>query len=102
MCTPHPKRKTHLSRHHIISRHRGGKSTPSNCIKLFYDRHCCWHYIFGHATFTEAVADIKRYHFHYGHKSEWKMLFHELSLPEVVRLIERTSKIKHSLKKRWH
>jgi len=102
MCIQHPKRATHLSRHHILSRNRKGKSVPSNCLKLWRDRHTAFHFLFGNQTLDEIMYTMSFYYGRHRHSKEWKLLFRNLSLLEVVRLIERTSKIKHSLKKRWH
>jgi hypothetical protein len=102
MCIKHPHRNTFLTRHHDLARVRRGKSVPSNCIKLWRDKHSSFHYIFGNQTFKEIIFTLDIYYTAYSHTKEWKLIFRNLTLLEVVRLIERTSKIKHSLKKRWH
>ena len=102
MSRQHPHRNTHLSRHHILSRSRKGKSLPSNTLMLWRDRHDAFHHIFGNLTLDEIKFDIIGFYRHYQWTHSWEILFHNLTLQEVVRLLERTSKIKHSLKKRWH
>lgn len=96
----HPHRKTFLTTHHIVNRLHGGKSTPDNSLKLWRDRHNNFHFIFGNKSIDEIMYNMNFYHYHYHRTSAWKLLFGRLPLLEVVRLLERTMKIKRSLKKR--
>lgn len=100
MCKHHPKRDTFLTRHHILPRHRKGKSIPSNTLKLWRDRHDAVHFLFGNQTLNEIVYDMNYYWYKHKDTKHWKLLFRDLPLLEVVRLLERTIKIKSSLKGR--
>jgi len=99
MCIKHPHRDTHLSRHHICNKIRGGTMCPKNILRLWRDKHNYWHQIFKDRTIDEIMYNMGFYHYHHGQTEAWKFLFKNLPLLEVVRLLERTMKIKRSIKR---
>ena len=54
------KRSGKMVRHHIKNRCRGGKSTPSNLLKLDSERERAWHFIFKNLSFVEAAELLLR------------------------------------------
>lgn len=99
MCIKHPHRETTLSRHHILNKIRGGTMCPKNILRLWRDKHNCWHYIFKDRTIDEIMYTMSTYYDHYSQTDEWRVLFKDLPLLQIVRLLERTMKIKRSLKR---
>jgi hypothetical protein len=95
----HPFRDTFLSKHHIINRFRGGTSKPSNILKLWRDKHYCWHTIFHNYSIREIVINWERFRF-YRERPQWKMIFHNLNPDEAKKLLQRVARIKRKLKNR--
>lgn len=95
----HPKRNTTLTRHHILAKSRGGKSSPSNLLKLWADRHAAWHNCFGHRTIGEILFN---FHLCYSLRNpvKWKLVFGNKSYDDCMALLLRVSLFKHNLKRR--
>ncbi len=49
----------HLSKHHLIPKSRGGRSTAQNLLKLWRKRHDAWHYLFDNLTLWEIIDHIR-------------------------------------------
>jgi hypothetical protein len=59
------KRKTNMTRHHILPRYRGGGDEKGNILMLPAYKHQAFHEIFGHRTIDEAISylqEIKERH----------------------------------------
>jgi len=54
------KRSGRFVNHHIKNRCHGGKSTPSNLLKLDSERERAWHFIFKNLSFVEAAELLLR------------------------------------------
>jgi len=54
------KRSGRFVNHHLKNRCRGGKSTPSNLLKLDSERERAWHFIFKNLSFVEAAELLLR------------------------------------------
>lgn len=98
MSIKHPFRKTFMTTHHICPKARCSSlkrmNHPSNKIRLWRDKHSAYHYIFGNQTFDEIVYSMSVYYHGYSNTDAWNLLFKDMPLLQVVRLIERTIKIK--------
>lgn len=100
----HPHRNTFLTTHHILPKVRCSSpkkmNLPSNKLRLWRDRHSAFHYMFFNFTLNEIVYDMNYYWYKHKDTKHWKLLFRDLPLLQIVRLLERTIKIKSSLKSR--
>lgn len=53
-------RSGRIIKHHITNRVNGGKSTPSNILKLDSERERAWHFLFGNKSFEEVSELLLR------------------------------------------
>jgi len=94
-----------MTTHHIYPKVRCSShkkmNCPSNKLRLWRDKHSAFHNIFFNHSFDEIVYDMHRYWYKHRETPQWKLLFKNLPLLEVVRLIERTIAIKASLKGKY-
>ena len=49
-----------MSEHHLKPRSRGGQSIQSNLLKLDIRRHEAWHLLFGNLTLPEIIQLLER------------------------------------------
>jgi hypothetical protein len=66
------KRSGKFNRHHLKPRSRGGDSLESNLLTMDTNRHDAWH-----------------------------LLFSNLTITEIIELLERVAKMKRRQKRRW-
>lgn len=92
----HPFRNTFLTKHHILAKIRGGVGSKRNLIKLWRDKHNAYHIIFHNDTFREALAKLNIYYKKHKYSKEWKLLFKDLTIDEIRKLLQRVIKIKKS------
>jgi hypothetical protein len=52
--------KRKMTRHHVIPRSRGGSECNKNVLRLWNDKHECWHTLFSNKTIPEIIALLKR------------------------------------------
>ncbi len=96
--THHPKRKVHLSRHHLTCKQRFGRTIPSNILMLWRDSHDYWHMLFGNRTLDEILCFLLNNSRELQRKKKtptWKKLFKEKTELHVYRILRRVKKIKH-------
>jgi hypothetical protein len=99
--TQHPKRGTHMSRHHLVPKIRGGHLVPSNTLRLWRDNHNFWHQLFNNRTLPEVITFLHNYRSQeLKRKYEspaWKKLFGDKTLKEVIIILKRIKRIKSKL-----
>lgn len=54
------KRSGKFNRHHIKPRSRGGDSLESNLLTMDTNRHDAWHLLFSNLTITEIIELLER------------------------------------------
>lgn len=54
------KRRRRRNKHHLIPKSRGGADIPSNIILIDIDKHRCWHTLFGNLTLGEVIRLLER------------------------------------------
>lgn len=94
----HPFRNTFLSKHHLFPKCRNLKQTynPKFILKLWRDKHDCFHYIFLNYTIDEILSNWYKYK-KYSQSDDWKMLFNNLDFEESRRLLKRMYRIKRKI-----
>lgn len=96
--TYHPKRKTHLTRHHLIPKSRGGTYAARNILRLWRDSHNFWHQIFTDYTLDEIIVSLDRRPFIYDTSGRaWVQLFKERTPYDVRDILVRIARIKKTL-----
>lgn len=105
MATKHPTRKTYLTKHHMIPKQRGGHLAPWNTLRIWRDKHDCWHFCFGQLTLDEIIDKLfarNKIIMQTSRTKYWKFMFKDKSVRKVIALLKRIRKIKRSLKKKKH
>lgn len=54
------KRYRNRNRHHLVPKSRGGSAAPSNLLLIDIDRHRVWHKLFGNLTLEEVIRLLQR------------------------------------------
>lgn len=105
MTIRHPFRKTHLTKHHLHAKQRGGDLSPCNTLRLWRDKHDAWHFVFGNLNLSEIIHNLYARHsilIKTSHTKQWKFLFKDKPIKKVIALLKRVRKFKRSLKTTDH
>lgn len=104
--TMHPRRNTFMTVHHLVAKTRNGTRKPSNCLRLWRDRHTAYHLLFNNDTLDEIISKLtqhpckfteyvitnkKRY-------QAYELLFRNKHVSEIIEILKRVRRIKKKLK----
>jgi ubiquinone biosynthesis protein Coq4 len=94
----HPFRNTFLTKHHLYPKSRKLKQSydPKFMLKLWRDKHDCFHFIFLNATIDEIISEWYKYKRLYK-SNAWKFLFNNLDFDESRKLLARMLRIKQKM-----
>lgn len=90
-----------MSKHHLIPRQRlkkfygKGFVMKNNILRLWRFRHDAWHILFRQMTLNETITYLRQKKANaYGYNTVvWRVLFHDLTHAEAVRLLTRVGNI---------
>lgn len=54
------RRPKRLTKHHLTPSCRGGKTTPENILYIWRDKHEMFHFLFGNLTLEEIIHLLQR------------------------------------------
>lgn len=99
MCKKHPFISgSILTRHHLQSKYRGGKASPSNLLNLWDFKHRAWHHCFQHRNLQEIITELNVFYPHTFVTDQWQTLFKYKTLIQVKELLIRVQRIKRGKK----
>lgn len=95
----HPKTGQLLTKHHLIPRIEGGKTCPSNLLRLWENKHIAWHQVFGTMQISLIIFNFDVFHY-YHKRPQWFLIFGNKDPKDCKELLKRMSRIKRSLKRK--